>query len=197
MSNKAEKLNFHDEDPEEPKPKKRTLADLLELMKRAEDEIDHCEIDLEELGTAIRSKIDHIVEYLDYCDEKAQTLRTRMKLFERKAKAYENRSKYLREYVAYQLATDASWKGDGPSGHDGKPCMSGDLYQMSLQFHDFVEVNSDANAIAFLKLGPPFVERRYTWNKRALKAALESKSEIVAGYAELKKRPHIKIDVKT
>jgi hypothetical protein len=178
---------------EEDKPKKKTLADLLELMRQAEDEWDHCEIDLDELGTAIRSKIDSIVEYLEYCDEKAQSLKAKMKLFERKARAYENRAKYLRQYVADQLAQDARLNG----GPEDKACVSGELYQMSLQFHDFVEVSCDADPIAFLKLGPRYIERRYTWNKRALKAALENRSEDVTRYAELKKRPHIKIDIKT
>lgn len=175
---------------------KKTLADLLELMRRAESEMDDFDIDLGELGSDIRGKIDNIVEYLDYCDEKAQSLRVKMKLFEKKAKAYENKSKSLRQYVANQLAFDADQKGAISADEAIMHRISGDTYQMSLQFHDFVEVNRDPDPVAFLKLGPSYIERRYCWNKRALKMALENQSRVVAEYAELRRRPHLKIELK-
>lgn len=175
---------------------KKTLSDLLELMRRAEGEWDDFDIDLGELGSDIREKIDNIVEYLEHCDGKAESLRLKMKQFEKKAKAYENKSKNLRQYIANQLAFDADQKGSIAADEAILHRISGDTYQMSLQYHDFVEVICDPNPVTFLKLGPSFIERRYCWNKRALRMALETQSHAVAEYAELRRRPHVKIELK-
>jgi len=177
----------------------RTLAELLESMRQAEDDLETFDVDLSELGANIREKVDGIAEYLQHCDQKATALRERMKAIEKKAKAFENRSKNLKQHVANLLALDAEQKGPHVAGLNakGKHRISGEAYQISLQFHDYVEIIGDPNPVAFLKLGPSFIERRYTWDKRALKMALENNSKLVSEFAEIKKRPHVKIDVRT
>lgn len=187
---------FEDEVTETKEPKKKkSLGDLLELMRKAEDDLDDFEIDLDELGQDIRSKVDAIVDFLDYCEHKADILKKRMKLFEKKAKAFENKAKNLRQYVANQLMLDSDQKGDILGQKEEMPTIAGDLYQISLQFRDYVETLAEANPLNYLKLSE-FIERRYSWNKRALKTALENQNEKAFKVAKIGQRPHLKIDVK-
>ena len=68
----------------------------METARLADDEIIHTDIDLEELGEDLQTKIDNIVEYLYRNEALAKGLKERADEFAKKAKAIENHNERLK-----------------------------------------------------------------------------------------------------
>lgn len=197
----AESHFFDRENPAEEIPsqakdetgRKATLDDLLSLTRQADEAIDDFEIDLEELGKNLRKKIDGITEYLDYCDSRAETIGKRAAELAQKAKAFENKSKFLREYVAQCMLRDAAIRGESTD----KLKISGEHYEFALQFSEAVEEVVQPNPNLYLKLTGKFIRRSYAWDKKALKEGLKAGQIGIEAYAKLIKKPYIKIKSKS
>lgn len=176
---------------------KKSLGDLLEIMRRADDDLENYEIDLDELGVDIRNKVDAITEYLFHCRERADGLKKVIEVFKKKATAFENKYKNLKLYVANQLVLDAEQKGLILGNKDCKPRLTGHLFQFTLGHAESVEVLCEPNASIYLKVGEKYCSRSYKWDKRALKAALDRNDPLIMQYAEKKRTAHVKIDARS
>lgn len=171
-----------------------TLGDLLDLSRKADDDVEDIEIDLAELGSNLRQKTDDIVAYLDLLDSKAEMHRKNAQKFAAKAKSFENKAEGLREYVAFQLDADNRERG----GLNAKPKLTGHVWEIEVKYSERLtpKVHPDAN-LYFKEFLKPFISRAYTWNKDGLKKSIKSGNDKLSEYASITKHPSIKIKPKS
>ena len=76
--------------------------------------------------------------------------------------------------------------------------MAGKAYEFVLNFADVVVVDREPNQYDYItpSIGKNFIKRVYTWNKNALKNAVQNGNEEIAKLAAIEKKPWIKINPK-
>lgn len=176
-----------------PQDQKRvSLESLLALMRAADEYADECELDLASLGDDLRSKVDRIVEYIDYCNARADAIKPRAEKLAKKAAAYSKRAKDLSEYVAKCMHADAMAQG---AAFGDKQRLPGDEYEIELYYTERTEFKREPDAMLYRKLGE-YMRRYYEWDARAVKAALKEGRDEIAEHAIIRKKPHVRIRMK-
>lgn len=198
--------------------RKATLGDIMEDVRRADDDLLTTEVDLEALGRDLRTKIDDIAAYLEKLKAEAERAAANEKLFARRKEILQNKAKRLKEYVAQQMIFDADLRFNEHGIRDEKPRIAGNKFEVQLRYHESVEIKQitgEANSTFYMHFGPAYVRRNYDWDKKTLKKVLHAlkngdtegldadlkkplekyATELLAS-ATIKRTPHVKINPK-
>jgi hypothetical protein len=181
-------------DPSKPK---RSLGDMLIALRAADDGVLDEDLDLEALGQDLRSKVDDIVAYMDFCNARASAIGKRAAELSAKASAFANRAARLEAYVVNRMEADRVARlADLPTG------AKEERYKLPGHDHEFVLYHSEAaipklpaDAATYLKY-KGLVRRSYAWNLADLKKALKADSAAFKDVVTIERRPNIKISAK-
>ncbi len=174
---------------------RRSLDELLSLMRATDDDVLDYDVDLEELGVDLRSKVDNIVSFLDYCEARALALGKRAAELSAKSAAFKNKGARLEARVGDVMDFDRKARIAKGEPAEGPYRLPGVSFEFVLKYSERVKEKRAADPAMYLKL-KGFVRRTYEWDKTALKKALKANNAAAIEVAEITRHANVEIKPK-